>query len=126
LAEPSPAAAPRLSPADATGAAAELYARIERERGFVPPHYEALGHDPEFLRRHYETYTKVMLEGKVERKWKEVIATVVATMTAQRDVWETHKQAATKLGVTDAEWLEIMAVVQFMAGTCYLRHGLGV
>jgi len=92
---------------------ADVFKEIEDTFGFVPNffRYQAEA-DPEWCALNWSRFKKIMLEGNLDRKTKEIIAVTVSAVKNCHYCSATHKGALKMLGVTDSEITEILKVVE--------------
>lgn len=113
---------------EATGLVAEVYRDIMESRGLakVPNFWKALASQPEYLAATWSKLKAVMGEGALDRRTKEMIAVAVsATNNCDYCLWS-HTDTLRSLGVTDAELVELMAVVDVFNGTNAVASGLKI
>jgi AhpD family alkylhydroperoxidase len=94
----------------------ELVERITRERGFARGWHRMLAErDPDYMEA-YHNYAKLAFrDGKLPRKFKEIIAIVMDAMTFYEEGVRIHTRNALKLGVTEEEILEALEVCTLLS-----------
>lgn len=93
--------------------AAAVFADIRATRGtdYVNNFWRALAHDPAALRRTWESLKAVMAPGALDAKVKEMIYVAVSVANACPYCIASHTAAARAKGMTDAEFMELVAIV---------------
>jgi len=86
--------------------------------------YQALANDPAQLRRIWENVKQVMRPGALDPLVKEMIYVAVSATNGCEYCTYSHTAAARKKGMTDAMFLELMAVVGLANETNRLANGL--
>lgn len=105
-----------------------VYDEIKRARGTdqVNNFWKAIAHDPALLRRTWETLKATMAEGALDPLTKEMIYIAVSVANACEYCIRSHTAAARAKGMTDAQLVELMAVVGMASQTNRLVTGLQV
>ncbi len=85
--------------------------RDTRKTDFVNNFWRALAHDPAALKRTWESIKAVMAPGALEPKVKEMIYVAVSVANACPYCIASHSAAARARGMTDAEFMELVAIV---------------
>ncbi|MDO8568386.1 MAG: carboxymuconolactone decarboxylase family protein [Dehalococcoidales bacterium] len=94
----------------------ELIERITRERGFTRGWHKLLAErDPDFMEAYHHAATIAFRDGKLPRKYKEIIAIVMDALTYYEDGLRVHVRNALKLGVTEEEILEALEVTALLS-----------
>jgi uncharacterized peroxidase-related enzyme len=75
---------------------------------FVPNLFRAMAHNPAYLGATWNRVKSVMGPGKLDRKTKEMIAVAVSAVNNCEYCVNAHTAALKRLGVTDAELVELM------------------
>ncbi len=92
---------PLIEPEAADARTAAIYQRIEERFGAVPNLFKALAHQPAILEATLEQITRVMDEGTLERRLKEMVAVVVADARGCAYCVGAHSMALERLGVPE-------------------------
>jgi AhpD family alkylhydroperoxidase len=85
--------------------------RATRNTDYVNNFWRALAHDPAALKRTWETIKEVMAPGALDRKTKEMIYVAVSVAHSCPYCIASHIAGARAQGMTDAEFMELVAVV---------------
>ncbi|MGH9070455.1 MAG: carboxymuconolactone decarboxylase family protein [Acidimicrobiales bacterium] len=117
-----------IDESEATGLVKEVYEDIMRSRNLarVPNYWKALAHRPEYLAATWHKLETVMSEGNLDRRTKEIIAVAVSATNNCSYCLSSHTDALRSMGFTDADLLELMAVVDFFNGSNAVASGLKV
>ena len=97
-----------------------------RQIDFVPNFWRTIAHDPELLRRTWETLKAVMAPGALDPLTKEMIAIAVSATNGCEYCIRSHTAGARKLGMSDAMLGELHAVVGLFNQTNRLAFGYQV
>lgn len=105
-----------------------VYQDIKKTFGlpFVPNLFRAMAHSPGYLTATWNRVKAVMGQGKLDRRTKEMIAVAVSAVNNCEYCVNAHTAALKRLGVTDAELVELMAVVDLFSGLNKFLDGLRV
>jgi AhpD family alkylhydroperoxidase len=119
---------PFVEEEDATGIVKEVYDEIKTLRNLakVPNFWKAIAHRPEYLRAEWDKLRTILETGTIDRKTKEMIAVAVSATNACDYCIRSHTDALRALGGTDAEIVELLAVVDFFNGSNAIASGLKV
>jgi len=119
---------PFVEEEDATGVVKEVYDDIKAARGLaeVPNFWKAIAHHPDYLRSEWTKLQTILETGSLDRKTKEMIAVAVSATNACDYCLRSHTDALRALGVSDAELVELMAVVDYFNGSNAIASGLKV
>jgi AhpD family alkylhydroperoxidase len=103
-----------------------VYDDIMRTRGvdWVNNFWKALANDPPALRRVWENVKQVMAPGALDALTKEMIYVAVSATNNCEYCSYSHTAAARKKGMSDAMFMELMAVVGLANETNRLANGL--
>ena len=117
-----------LTDAELSPEAAAVFAdiRATRKTDFVNNFWRALAHDPVALRRTWESVKQVMAPGALDAKVKEMIYIAVSVANACPYCIASHTAGARAKGMTDEEFLELVAVVGMASETNRLVTALQV
>lgn len=105
-----------------------VYDDIMRTRGvdWVNNFWKALAHDPALLRRTWESVKQVMAPGALEPLVKEMVYVAVSATNGCEYCTYSHTAGARAKGMTEAMFMELMAVVGLANQTNRLANGLRV
>lgn len=119
---------PYVDEATATGIVKEVFDDIKssRELAEVPNFWRAIAHNPEYLRAEWQKLRTILETGVLDRKIKEMIAVAVSATNNCDYCLRSHTDVLRALGATDAEIVELMAVVDFFNGSNAVASGLQV
>lgn len=111
---------------DATGIVAEIYADIRESFGIpiVPNMFKVMAHNPAYLQASWLRVKAVMGPGLLDRRTKEMIAVAVSATSGCDYCVRAHTGALRAMGTTDAELVELMAVVDVFSGFNKMTEGL--
>ncbi|OGG46439.1 MAG: hypothetical protein A3F84_15360 [Candidatus Handelsmanbacteria bacterium RIFCSPLOWO2_12_FULL_64_10] len=117
-----------ISEQEATGKVKEVYEQIQKAFGipFVPNLFKAMAHNPDLLEANWRRVGTIMGRGRLDRKTKEMIAVAVSATNNCEYCINAHTAALKRMGVTDAELLELMAVVDLFNGFNRFADGLKI
>jgi AhpD family alkylhydroperoxidase len=103
-----------------------VYDDIMQTRGtdWVNNFWKALANDPATLKRIWENVKQVMASGALDPLVKEMVYVAVSATNGCEYCTYSHTAAARKRGMTDAMFLELMAVVGLANETNRLANGL--
>jgi AhpD family alkylhydroperoxidase len=96
--------------------------KVDRVNNF----WKAIAHDPVTLKRTWESIKQVMAPGALDALTKELIYVAVSVTNNCGYCIATHTAAAQKKGMTDAMFMELMAVVGMANETNNLATGYQV
>jgi AhpD family alkylhydroperoxidase len=121
-----PPLVPLIEHADATPEVRAVYDDIMATRGtdWVNNFWKALAHDPALLARIWETVKQVMAPGALDPLTKELIYVAVSATNGCEYCTYSHTAGARAKGMTDAQLMELMAVVGLANQTNRLANGL--
>jgi AhpD family alkylhydroperoxidase len=97
-----------------------------RNVDWVNNFWKALANDPRSLRRIWENVKQVMAPGALDPLVKEMVYVAVSATNGCEYCTYSHTAAARKRGMTDAMFLELMAVAGLANETNRLANGLRV
>ena len=114
--------------AEASAEVRVIYDDIMKTRGvdWVNNFWKALANDPALLARVWAQVKQVMAPGSLDPLVKEMIYVAVSATNGCEYCTYSHTTAARKKGMTDAMFLELMAVVGLANQTNRLANGLRV
>jgi AhpD family alkylhydroperoxidase len=100
--------------------------RATRETDYVNNFWRALAHDPALLRRTWEAVKQVMAPGALDPKVKEMIYIAVSVANSCDYCIASHTAAARAKGMSEAELMELVAVIGMASQTNRLATALQV
>ena len=111
---------------DAPPAVKSVYDDIMKTRGvdWINNFWKALANDPKELARVWANVKQVMAPGALDPLLKEMIYVAVSATNGCEYCTYSHTAAARKRGMTDAMFMELMAVVGLANETNRLANGL--
>jgi AhpD family alkylhydroperoxidase len=117
---------PLVEYADAPEAVRAVYDDIMQTRGtdWVNNFWKVLAHDPALLKRTWEDIKQVMAPGALDPLVKEMIYIAVSATNACEYCSYSHTASARAKGMTDAQLMELLAVVGMANETNRLANGL--
>lgn len=103
--------------AGASSPVAELYDRIRKwmHSPTVPNGYRAMANAPGFLSDMLDNHHKVMADGAVDRKTKELIAVAVSAVAGCEYCLAAHARLARRFGLTDGQIGEALGLASIMS-----------
>jgi AhpD family alkylhydroperoxidase len=119
---------PLLPESEADDEVRAIYEQIKQTfgKGSVPAAYQVLGHNPAVLKAAIENRASIMEQGQLDPMLKEWIAW--ASVTQANNVFgiRMHTARLKKLGITNAQILEALSVLQYFDGISTLINGLAM
>jgi alkylhydroperoxidase/carboxymuconolactone decarboxylase family protein YurZ len=119
---------PLLPESEADDEVRAIYEQIKQTfgKGSVPAAYQVLGHNPAVLKAAIENRASIMEQGQLDPMLKEWIAW--ASVTQANNVFgiRVHTARLKKLGITNAQILEALSVLQYFDGISTLINGLAM
>jgi len=114
--------------AQATPEVRSVFDDIMRTRGvdWINNFWKALANDPRELKRVWASVKQVMAAGALDPLVKEMIYVAVSATNGCEYCTYSHTAGARKKGMTDAMFMELMAVVGLATETNRLANGLRV
>ena len=108
--------------------AAAVFAEIRRVRqtDFVNNFWRALAHDEALLERTWAGVQAVMAPGALDAKTKEMLYLAVSVAHGCEYCIHSHSTAARARGMSEAEFMELVAVVGMASETNRIVQALGV
>jgi AhpD family alkylhydroperoxidase len=105
-----------------------VYDDIMKTRGvdWINNFWKALANDPKELRRVWQNVKQVMAPGALDPLVKEMVYVAVSATNGCEYCTFSHTAAARKKGMTDAMFMELMAVVGLANQTNRLANGLRI
>ena len=95
-----------------------------RDIDWINNFWKVLAHDPALLRRTWEDLKRVMAPGELDTLTKEMIYIAVSATNGCEYCTYSHTAAARGRGMTDAQLMELLAVVGMANETNRLSNGL--
>lgn len=119
---------PILTDEELTPEAAAVFDEIRavRKTSFVNNFWRVLANDPPTLRRTWDSLKQVMGPGTLDPLTKELIYVAVSMANSCEYCIRSHTAAARAKGMTDAQYMELVAVVAMAAETNRLVTSLQV
>ena len=117
---------PLIEYAQASAEVRAVYDDIMKTRGvdWINNFWKALANNPAELRRMWANVKQVMAPGALDPLLKEMIYVAVSATNGCEYCTYSHTAAARKRGMTDAMFMELMAVVGLANETNRLANGL--
>ena len=117
---------PLIEYADASPAVRAVYDDIMKTRGtdWINNFWKVLAHDPALLRRTWEDIKQVMGPGALDSLTKELIYIAVSATNGCEYCTYSHTASARAKGMSEAQLMELMAVVGMANETNRLANGL--
>ncbi len=111
---------------EASSEARAVFDDIMATRGVadVNNFWKALAHDPATLKRIWESLKQVMAPGALDPLTKEMIYVAISATNGCEYCTYSHTAAARAKGMTEAQFMELMAVVGLANETNRLANGL--
>ncbi|MBV5266271.1 carboxymuconolactone decarboxylase family protein [Pinisolibacter aquiterrae] len=100
--------------------------RAARKTDHVNDFWRALAHDPVSLRRTWESIRQVMAPGALDPLVKEMLYVAVSIANGCDYCIHTHTASARAKGMTEAQFLELVAVVGMASETNRMVGAFGV
>jgi AhpD family alkylhydroperoxidase len=99
--------------ADASAEVRSVYDDImtTRQTDYINNFWKAIAHDPATLRRTWESIKQIMAPGALDAVTKEMIYIAISASNQCGYCIASHTAAARKAGMTEAQFVELMAVV---------------
>ncbi|MGL1834296.1 carboxymuconolactone decarboxylase family protein [Rhodocyclaceae bacterium SMB388] len=106
----------------------DVYDDIRKTLGlpFVPNLFKVMAHNPAYLQASWQRVKAIMGPGLLDRKTKEMIAVAVSAANGCDYCVSGHTAALRALGCSDAELVELMAVVDLFSGFNKMAEGLQI
>ena len=114
--------------ADASAEVRAVYDDImaTRKTDYINNFWKAIAHDPSTLKRTWESIKQIMAPGALDPVMKEMIYLAVSATNQCGYCIASHTAAARKAGMTDAQFMELMAVTGMANETNRLASGYQV
>jgi alkylhydroperoxidase/carboxymuconolactone decarboxylase family protein YurZ len=119
---------PYVAESDADDEVRAIYQQIKESfgAGSVPNVYQVLGNNPSVLKSAIENRRSVMEQGQLDPMLKEWLAWSSVTQANNVFGIRIHTARLKKLGVTNAQILEALSVLQYFGGISTLINGLAM
>ncbi|HJY78825.1 MAG TPA: carboxymuconolactone decarboxylase family protein [Burkholderiales bacterium] len=119
---------PLIEYRDASPQVRSVYDDIMKTRGvdWINNFWKALANDPKELERVWRNVKQVMAPGALDPLLKEMVYVAVSATNGCEYCTYSHTAAARKKGMTDAMFMELMAVVGLANETNRLANGLRI
>ena len=98
--------------------------KASRNTDWINNFWKALANDPAMLKRTWDNVKQVMAPGALDPLVKEMVYVAVSATNGCEYCTYSHTAAARKKGMSDAMFLELMAVVGLANETNRLANGL--
>jgi AhpD family alkylhydroperoxidase len=82
-----------------------------RQTDYINNFWKALAHDPTTLRRTWESIKQIMAPGALDALTKEMIYVAISASNQCGYCIASHTAAARKAGMTNEQFMELMAIV---------------
>ncbi len=117
---------PLIEYADAGEAVRAVYDDImaTRKIDWINNFWKVLAHDPALLKRTWESLKEVMAPGALDPLTKELVYIAISASNGCEYCTYSHTASARKQGMTDAQLMELLAVVGMANETNRLVNGL--
>jgi alkylhydroperoxidase/carboxymuconolactone decarboxylase family protein YurZ len=119
---------PPVPESEANDEVRAIYEQIKQTfgAGSVPAAYQVLGNNPAMLKAAIENRASIMEQGQLDPLLKEWIAW--ASVTQANNVFgiRVHTARLKKLGITNAQIIEALSVLQYFSGISTLINGLAM
>ncbi len=114
--------------ADANTEVNQLYGQIKAGfgAGRVPNAYKVLANNPRILEAAIDNRRRIMDDGQLDPKLKEWLAWATVTLVNNTFGIKIHTARLKKMGISNAEILEALAVLQYFTGISTVINGLGL
>lgn len=100
--------------------------RQTRQSDFINNFWKVLAHDPVLLKRTWDSIKQVMAPGALDPLTKEMIYVAVSATNGCDYCIRSHTAAARAKGMSDAQLMELLAIVGMANETNRLATGLQV
>jgi AhpD family alkylhydroperoxidase len=117
---------PLIEIEDASPEVRAVYDNIMQTRGtdWINNFWKVLAHDPQLLKRTWESVREVMAPGALDPLTKELIYIAVSATNNCEYCTYSHTAAARAKGMSEAQLMEVLAVVGLANETNRLVNGL--
>ena len=106
----------------------DLYAEIKAGfgAGSVPPAYQVLANNPAMLEAAVDNRRRIMNAGELDPTLKEWLAWATVTLTNNQFGIKVHTARLKRMGVTSAQIIEGLSVLQYFTGISAVINGLSM
>lgn len=94
--------------------------------GEVPSIYQVLGNNPQILEAAIDNRRRIMTEGELNPALKEWLAWATVTLANNQFGIKVHTARLKKLGISNAQLVEGLAVLQYFSGISTVINGLAM
>ena len=118
----------RVSEGDAPPHVREQYAEIKSGfgAGSVPPAYQVLANNPALLEAAVDNRRRIMNAGELDPTLKEWLAWATVTLANNQFGVKVHTARLRRMGVTGAQIIEGLSVLQYFTGISVVINGLSM
>lgn len=107
--------------------AQEVFNQVKRDNaGHLPPTYRAMANFPAYLQNAHERLNLAFGRGKIRIKTKVMVALAVSIMNNCDTCIESHTKRLKRMGTSDAELAELLAVIDAASGVNHWNIGLQI
>ena len=111
---------------EATGRTKEIYEELKGSLGIVPNIYRALANNEQILETFWENRKRIMDRGTLDPTIKEWLAWGTVAINNAKFGVDTHTARLKKMGYTDEQIVEALAVINYFIGISTVINGLGM
>ncbi len=111
---------------EATGRTKEIYEELKGSLGIVPNIYRALANNEHILGTFWENRKRIMDQGTLDPAIKEWLAWATVAINNAKFGVDTHTARLKKMGYTDEQIVEALAVINYFIGISTVINGLGM
>ena len=115
-----------VSEEEATGRTREIYEELKDSLGIVPNIYRALANNEHILETFWENRKRIMDQGTLDPAIKEWLAWATVAINNAKFGVDTHTARLKKMGYTDEQIVEVLAVINYFIGISTVINGLGM
>ncbi len=115
-----------VSEEEATGRTKEIYDELKGALGIVPNIYRALANNEQILETFWENRKRIMDQGTLDPAIKEWLAWATVAINNAKFGVDTHTARLKKMGYTDEQIVEALAVINYFIGISTVINGLGM
>ncbi len=115
-----------VSEEEATGRTKEIYEELKGSLGIVPNIYRALANNEHILETFWENRKRIMDQGTLDPAIKEWLAWATVAINNAKFGVDTHTARLKKMGYTDEQIVEALAVINYFIGISTVINGLGM
>ena len=115
-----------VSEEEATGRTREIYEELKDSLGIVPNIYRALANNEHILETFWENRKRIMDQDTLDPAIKEWLAWATVAINNAKFGVDTHTARLKKMGYTDEQIVEALAVINYFIGISTVINGLGM